>query len=340
VARRFQIDAPAEVQAKADEYVQIGTQFQRQGQSEYAFEAYRRAWEVMLTKQPDGFRFHKGRELANMGGARLDAGLLREGLRWMLYAFIEDCLSRSEDSPTIHDELQWPASQYLRRFGFGEADLQGLTERIRGVAAERLLQDPGTLFVEMGFDRIVARAPDRTTAAPTDGLTVFVSSPSELKPERRLVAEVCRELATVTGRPIRALLWEGAGPRNPECLPFPPVVTGLGGQAVIDDRIRDALGGYDIYLGMVWRRMGTPTAAWRSGTEAEFRYALEGYQREGRPGQPLFYTKAIRGSSVREPEVDAFISELRALGLTQTFRSTTELRRMLVGHLGEALRSS
>ena len=43
MARRFVMDAPPAVQAKADEFVQIGTQFQHLGQTEYAFEAYRRA---------------------------------------------------------------------------------------------------------------------------------------------------------------------------------------------------------------------------------------------------------------------------------------------------------
>jgi len=161
----------------------------------------------------------------------------------------------------------------------------------------------------------------------------------DLRRERVLVADVCEELSAITGRDIRVLLWEGAGPRHPESPPFPAEVTGLGPQAVIDNRIRDALGGYDLYVGMIWLRIGTPTGQWRSGTEAELRYALGGFKDEARPRKLLFYVTAIRNGQSRQPGADDFIAELYDLGLPQRFRSASDLRRMLVEHLAEALRS-
>lgn len=333
------VDPDGEVQQKADEFVQLGSVFQRQGQFEFAFEAHRRAFEVLLENQPEGQRFHKGRELASMAGARIDAGLLREGLRWMLYAFIEDALSRAEDSPAIRDEMHWPAAQWLRRLGLGDSDLMGLSERIRSVAAEMNAPDPSEIFVALGLDDIVQEVRDHPKAAQGP-ISVFVSSPGDLRKERRLVAEVCREIGSVTGRDVRALLWEGAGPRNPECQPFPPTVTGMGGQGVISEHVRDALGGYDVYLGMAWRRMGTPTGGYRSGTEAEFQLALEDYRDRGRPSTVLFYTKAVRKDSrSRDPGLEDFIKDVQALGLTQTFRGPRDLRRLLVEHLGGLVRT-
>lgn len=76
------------------------------------------------------------------------------------------------------------------------------------------------------------------------------------------------------GMPIQTLLWEGGGDVEPDILAFPPSVTGGGPQAVIDRRVWEELGGYDVYLGMMWHRMGTPTGDYRSGTEADERLAL------------------------------------------------------------------
>jgi hypothetical protein len=315
----------------------MGAEFERRGQSEYAFEAYRRAWEHLLSHQPQGARYHKGRELASMASARLNAGLVREGLRWSLFAFIEDCLSRSEDSQAIHDELHWPASQWLRRLGFSERQLQDISLSVRNDALQRNVQDPGWIFSSLGLDDILAGIPERAIQPTPRRLTVFVSSPGDLRPERRLVAEVCRDLRAVTSRDIKALLWEGAGYSDPESLPFPPAVTGSGAQAVIDDQIWNALGGYDIYVGFIWRRMGSPTGEWRSGTAAELHYALNGY-RSGRPRKLLFYVKQLAAGQQREPGVDEFVDELRQLALIQRFRTRPELRRMLVEHLGAEVR--
>ena len=103
---------------------------------------------------------------------------------------------------------------------------------------------------------------------------VFVSSPGNLGPERLLVARVCRRIGRSIGVPIQTLLWEGGSDVEPAVTAFPPSVTGGGPQAVIDRRVWEELGGYDVYLGMIWHRIGTPTGDYRSGTEAEYRSAV------------------------------------------------------------------
>ena len=44
--------------------------------------------------------------------------------------------------------------------------------------------------------------------------------------------------------------------------------------------INDQIGKYDIFLGVMWRRFGTPTGVAESGTEEEFRRALELWAQE------------------------------------------------------------
>jgi hypothetical protein len=152
-------------------------------------------------------------------------------------------------------------------------------------------------------------------------------------PERRIVAETCRQLSLTVGAHVEALLWEGGGPLNPECQPFPAEITGLGPQAVIDEHLWRRLGGYDVYLGMLWRRMGTPTGGFRSGTEAEFRFAYERRATSGRPKHILFYARQPRLHDVVDPETSDFLSELKGLGLVQRFASREEFRRAVFSHL-------
>jgi hypothetical protein len=153
---------------------------------------------------------------------------------------------------------------------------------------------------------------------PSVRIRVFVSSPGDMPKERRLIAEICRELSLTMPAHVEALLWEGAGSRNPEVQPFPPEITGYGAQAVIDDHIWNRLGGYDVYLGMLWRRIGTPTGAWRSGTEAEFRYAYDRFSRGEIPRKILFYEKGAKysDSQVRERKIRAHAACARAVGFS------------------------
>lgn len=339
---RFLIEPPPALAIAARQWGGLGDSLGGLGRWSEAFEPYRRAWELLLTAQPAGSRFHKGQPLHNMGYARIQVGLRREGLRWTLLAFVEDALSRAEESPSVRDELQRPAAQTLRLFGFAEADLHRLSVRIRDrVTSGALIQDPTEVFVAEDLDRFVRQVPvDGSRDRPQPGpVRVFVSSPGDLRKERRLVAETCRELAATLQRDVRALLWEGAGPRNPEAPPFPADVSGYGAQGVIDGRVWGALGGYDIYVGLIWLRMGTPTGQWRSGTEAEFRYAIEGFRERRRPSRVFFYRKLPRRPAVPAAGVADFVNELRSLGLPQDFRYRSQLRRMLVEHLSEAIRS-
>jgi hypothetical protein len=336
--RRYLVDPDESIAKEAAAWWVRGSELQKLGNAANAFEAYRRAWEIKLSRQPTGQRFHKGAELASMAAARVQGGMLREGFRWSLAAFLEDALSRAEDSPNLIDELHWPAAQTLRQFGVPENTLSELSAHARSRAAGAAIQDPMTIFREEGLDALVARVPVHVTPVAPTQVRVFVSSPGDLRRERRLVADVCRDMADILRRDIRALLWEGAGRGHPESPPFTAEVTGFGPQAVIDNQIRDAMGGYDIYVGMLWLRMGTPTSGWRSGTEAEFRYALREFQRVGRPRRLLFYTKRPRAGQVREPEAEAFVAELeRDLGLPQRFGTTADLRRLLTHDLRQSI---
>jgi hypothetical protein len=335
----LQLRIPPELQATITEASQRGAALVLTRQFGAAFEIFRRVYARMLELQPPGRRFHKGEPLANMGWAQLRAGNLDQGAMWTAQAFIEDCLSRAEDQPGVADELAWPAAQNLRAIGASDHELLDLSQAIRGLVSERqLFQDPAVLYFRFNIAAAIGRwlggAPEIIR------IRVFVSSPSELKTERRIIAEICRELTLTLPATVEALLWEGAGARNPESQPFPPAITGLGAQAVIDDHVWGQLGGYSVYMGMLWRSMGTRTGAYGGGTEAEFRYAYDRFAAGNEPRKIFFYEKRSKPARVRDAEAVDFLRELRLLGLLTRFNEPEDLRRAAFSHLAGVVREA
>ena len=113
-------------------------------------------------------------------------------------------------------------------------------------------------------------------------LTVFVAGPSDVTDERervrRAAEEVNRTLGDTTGFRLRCVFWEedampGAG--QP--------------QDVVFDHLPPD--NWDIWVGVLWTRFGTPTAHADSGTAEEFEKALELRRRSGRPRVALYFCR-------------------------------------------------
>jgi len=101
---------------------------------------------------------------------------------------------------------------------------------------------------------------------------------------------------------------------------------------------------WDIFVGVIWLRFGTPTGAidpktskpFDSGTEEEFTLAYNKWKKEGRP-KILFYrcTRGVTNPDEIDPEqlgrVKNFLKQFDATGATpgiyQTFQSTEDFER-------------
>src|ERR1700756_3440394 len=92
-------------------------------------------------------------------------------------------------------------------------------------------------------------------------LVVFLASPSDLEPERSRLEEVIRELNVTWTRTLGVRLelvsWETHG--------YPGV--GADPQDVLNRQLPND---YDIFIGLMWTKFGTPTGRAGSGTEEEF----------------------------------------------------------------------
>jgi hypothetical protein len=112
-------------------------------------------------------------------------------------------------------------------------------------------------------------------------VVAFIASPSDVDEERCKLEDVVTELNRTCSRHMRVRVdlvkWESHT--------FPDV--GVSAQDVINRQIGDD---YDIFIGVMWTRFGTPTRSAGSGTEEEFNRAWQRHS-EGSPVAIMFYFK-------------------------------------------------
>jgi ubiquinone/menaquinone biosynthesis C-methylase UbiE len=101
-------------------------------------------------------------------------------------------------------------------------------------------------------------------------LKVLVSSPGDVSEERKILDEVIHRVNSTDGAEHAVQLdlfrWEDDVASH----------LGYSPQDVVDQQIPE----FDIYLGILGRRFGTPTGKYGSGTEAEFELALQRFKQE------------------------------------------------------------
>jgi hypothetical protein len=177
-------------------------------------------------------------------------------------------------------------------------------------------------------------------------LSIFVASPGDVQDERERIHRVVEEmnqpgaLADQYGLTLQVLDWRDAipGAGRPE--------------GVILDQLK--LKSWDIFIGVLWHRFGSPTGGqdsatgrlYDSGTEEEFRLAYRAWQETGRP-HILTYRRTAAPSSLGDidPEqlakVQAFWQEFgpdgQHPGLFQQYDTPDNLERRVRGDLTKLL---
>ena len=160
---------------------------------------------------------------------------------------------------------------------------------------------------------------------------VFVASPSDLTEERESINEVISELNLIYGNPnnivIELIKWEtNSGPAISE-----QHVQGI---------INNDIGNYDLFIGLLWMKFGTPTQEFGSGTEEEFNIAYNKFLHDSSALQILFYFKNSLPKSLNDINPDQ-LSKVRdfrsSLGeknvLYWEFNTKEELQKFLRLHI-------
>lgn len=134
-------------------------------------------------------------------------------------------------------------------------------------------------------------------------LRVFVASPKDVAEERACLEDVVRELNLTwsknLGIRLELVKWETHA--------YPGI--GTDPQAVINEQIGDD---YDIFVGIIWTRFGTPTGRASSGTAEEFNRAYKRFRENPDQLRIMFYFKdAPVAPSELDPDQLALIREFR-----------------------------
>ncbi|MCP4601968.1 MAG: DUF4062 domain-containing protein [Proteobacteria bacterium] len=163
-------------------------------------------------------------------------------------------------------------------------------------------------------------------------LDVFVASPADVTPEREVVREVIAEWNSTWSRERGIRL----NPISWELDSYPDFAEDT--QDVLNRQLGDE---YDIFIGILWARFGTPTKRAASGTAEEFERAYERHVKAPDDVKIMIYFKeeALRPSEI-DPEqlkkVGDFRKKVSSLGgLYHKFSSTDEFAKLLRMHLGK-----
>jgi hypothetical protein len=167
---------------------------------------------------------------------------------------------------------------------------------------------------------------------PRHGLIydIFLSSPGDVSAERNIVEKVVdelnRPLTNESAFALNLMRWETEALSG----------RGTDAQDVVN---RTMFLRYDLYIGVLWSRFGTPTDRAGSGTEEEFNRALARYD-EGDPSIELtfFYRKDKLPANVDPAELEKVLAFRRRLSssarmLVIEYKNTRDFREQLYRHL-------
>jgi len=162
---------------------------------------------------------------------------------------------------------------------------------------------------------------------------IFIASPGDVAEERDIASLVVGELNRIFGNPfgveLDAVRWETHA--------WP----GIGDDT--QDVINKQIGEFDILVGVMWRRFGSPTKRARSGTGEEFERAYDLFKKHGRP-KIMFYfrTTPFYTTDLKElaqfRKVVVFRKALEKLGvLYWTYDAPLQFERNVREHLTRQL---
>jgi hypothetical protein len=166
-------------------------------------------------------------------------------------------------------------------------------------------------------------------------LKIFVASPSDIEDERTTLDRVVEELNKMPGNRLsirfELVKWETDS--------YPGV--GDDAQYVVNDQIGE---NYDIFIGILWKRFGSPTLKASSGTEEEFNRAYERYRGNPNNIRIMCYFNDSPPASMSEIDTDqykkvtVFREKIRKLGVYDwTYKEPDDFARALRLHLGKAM---
>jgi hypothetical protein len=163
-------------------------------------------------------------------------------------------------------------------------------------------------------------------------LTVFLASPEDVLEERATLEDIIRELNDTWSRTLGVRL----GLVRWETHVHPAI--GTDPQEAINRQLPDD---YDVFIGIMWSRFGTPTGRAGSGTAEEYERAYSRHQTSPGSVEIMFYFKdqPIAPSMLDADQLSAVNTFRRRLGtegaLYRFFRDVDDFQRLVRIHLSQ-----
>jgi dsDNA-binding SOS-regulon protein len=161
-------------------------------------------------------------------------------------------------------------------------------------------------------------------------IKIFLASPGDVDTERRHVMKVVEEINRTVAAALGVVL-EVISSKNA----FPGY--GKDGQAILNEQIGN-MKEYELFIGIMWNRIGTPTPRAKSGTVEEFTRAVRALTRRRKPEVWFYFRQAGANLTTKEElkqkeEVLDFRAKFRTNGLFRDYKSPAEFRDQLREHL-------
>lgn len=174
-------------------------------------------------------------------------------------------------------------------------------------------------------------------AASVERLLFFLASPGDVLSERRcaqqVVDELNRTLPDEKGLVLQLIRWEEDA--------YPGY--GSDAQAVINAQLAE-MTKYDLFVGILWNRLGTETPRAGSGTEEEFRRAVQASRETGQPEIWLYFREAPVTLDTpvqleQRSKVIKFREEIKPHGLPWSYKNPADFKNKFRVHLTKWLNS-
>ncbi|NER97707.1 MAG: hypothetical protein F6J86_28325 [Symploca sp. SIO1B1] len=155
-------------------------------------------------------------------------------------------------------------------------------------------------------------------------LKIFLASPSDVSKERNYVEEVVEEINRTTALSKGVMLQVVRSEKNA----YPSF--GQGGQAALNSQIGN-MDEYELFVGIMWNRLGTPTPRAESGTVEEYERAVAAFEQNGKP-DIWFYFREAAAQLNSESELEqrgkvlAFKRKVQKKALTHDYKKPIDFR--------------
>lgn len=161
-------------------------------------------------------------------------------------------------------------------------------------------------------------------------LKIFLASPGDVNTERqhveKVVEEINRTVATALGVMLQVISSKNAFPGY-----------GKDGQAILNEQI-GKMQDYELFIGIMWNRIGTPTPRAKSGTVEEFARAVKALMRKHKPKVWFYFRQSPTHLTTKEQlkqreEVLDFRAKFQSNGYFRDYKAPAEFRDQLREHL-------